>query len=72
MNLSPDIACRQCQLQAGFDPDCLDCCMRMLRMFHTETVQKSFLDYIERITDPAHAKRVRDAWKNYVDGGGKS
>jgi hypothetical protein len=71
MNLSADIACRQCQLALGgngngFDEWCFDCCMRMLKMLHSDAGRESFLDHIERITSKAHAKRVRDAWKDFV------
>lgn len=78
MNLSPDIACRLCQLAktgsgAAVDYHCTDCCIRLLARLHSREMVAGTLRSIERITEdvPEHIGRVRDAWKNYVEGGRK-
>jgi hypothetical protein len=78
MSLPPDICCRLCQLAktgtgAAVDYRCVDCCIRLLGRLHSEDMAKGMLRSIERVTtdDPEHIKRVRDAWKNYVEGGRK-
>lgn len=71
MTISPDIACRLCQFAqtgsgAAVDYHCVDCCIRLLGRLHSREMVAGTLKSIERITGPEHAKRVRDAWKDFV------
>ena len=73
MTLSPDIACRLCQLAktgtgAAVDYHCADCCIRLLGRLHSKEMVAGMLRSIERVTDdnPEHIGRVRDAWKDFV------
>jgi hypothetical protein len=78
MSLPPDISCKLCQSAktgsgAAVDYRCISCCVRLLGRLHSKEMVAAMLRSIERITDdmPEHIERVRDAWKNYVEGGRK-
>lgn len=79
MTVPTDICCKLCQIAksgsgAAVDYHCVDCCVRLLSRLHSREMVAGTLRSIERITEdvPEHIGRVREAWKNYVEGGRKS
>jgi hypothetical protein len=75
MTIPANICCKPCAAAqtgsgAAVDYHCVACCIRLFSHLHSEDMIDGTLRSIERITGPEHAKRVRDAWETYVEGGG--